>query len=136
MLSIFQPDDEFGKGLFHGVFGIFGFGRSVEEERAILSIFFAGVDPREAILIGLVDLQGHVISFDDLCDQFDGVPPLACAFCGERDPFHLEVGLHLLVTLDVLQCFYGDQHSGEFALDACDVLNLVRVDLFAEDVVH
>jgi hypothetical protein len=46
------------------------------------------------------------------------VPPLAFSFCGEWNPLHLEVGLHLLVTLDVLQFFDCDHNRHKFVLDA------------------
>lgn len=74
--------------------------------------------PCEAILICGLDVHFHKISFHDLGDQFDGVPPLAFTFCGERNPFNVEVGLHLLVTLNVLKFFKRDQNSSEFVLNA------------------
>lgn len=81
--------------------------------------FFARIDPCEAILVlGGFKIHGHGILLDGFGNQFDGVPPLAFAFCGERNPFHTEVGLHLLVTLNVLQFFDSDQYRHKFLLDA------------------
>lgn len=133
---VFEPDECTAKKKFHGLVGATGIGGIVKQEGAVVGFAFAKQDPCEAILIlFLVNLHVQKISFHDLGDEFDGVPPLAFSFGWERNPLNAEVGLHLLVTLDVLQFFYRDQHSGEFALDAGDVLSLVRVDLFAEDVV-
>lgn len=118
MLSIFKPDHCIAEQHLHCALCAPCFCRVIEQKRSIVRLGLAGENPSKAILIRFSDLHFHEISFHDLGDQFDGVPPLAFSFCGERNPLHLEVGLHLLVTLDVLKFFERDQDGGEFVLDA------------------
>lgn len=103
VIAILQPDHRIAKQDLHRAVCAARIGGIVEQKRSILRYAVAREFPCEAILIlGGFEIHGLCILLDNLGDQFDGVPPLAITSCGERDPFHTEIGLHLLVTLDVL----------------------------------
>lgn len=119
VLSIFQPDHGIAKQHLHRAKRASRLSGIVEQKRSIMRFGVAGEYPCEAILIlGKSKIHGLCILLDNLGDQFDGVPPLAFTFCGEQNPFNAEVGLHLLVTLDVLKFFKRDQNGSEFMLNA------------------
>lgn len=109
VFSIFQPNHRIAKQDLHRAKRASRLGGVVEQKRSVMRFGVAREYPCEAILIlGKFKIHGLCIILDNLGDQFDGVPPLTFTFCGERDPLHLEVGLHGLFLVIAFCAFRHD----------------------------